>query len=173
MALLTTTARGLLVVGVLWAGAAAAACARSTPASQSTPLPAGDCGQLKEWQLPADLYVNAVGDDTRPSDLLATQSRLNSLATVAELHCRVTGRYPASLEEMRSFSGGRRDAPHCAFRADYAVDAWDRPMRFRVVTGIPVLMSDGPDGVPGTTDDVTLPSAQDRLSRPIDVSTCS
>ncbi|HWO89999.1 MAG TPA: RHS repeat-associated core domain-containing protein [Gemmatimonadales bacterium] len=66
------------------------------------------------------------------------------------------------------------DPSGCRYSEEAAVDAWDRRLAYRLVNGAPVIESAGPDGVPGTADDVSLPHLGERLSDSIDVETeCS
>ena len=37
---------------------------------------------------------------------------------------------------------------------DVPLDAWGNKFRYRIVNGMPVIESSGPDGKPGTSDDI-------------------
>jgi hypothetical protein len=119
--------------------------------------------------MPDGLLIYAVAGDSRSGDVVTTQARLSLLATAAELYCHVLGRYPESLQELRSFSRSRNDPADCRYDDEFILDAWDRTIRYRLVDGVPVIESAGPDGVTGTSDDLSLPRPGEQLSDAIDV----
>ncbi len=81
--------------------------------------------------------------------IASTESRVHSLGVQAATAAKLKGFPPATLEELIA----KMDSPHW-IRDGRFVDAWDRPIRYRVDGKTFELWSCGPDGISGTEDDL-------------------
>lgn len=116
------------------------------------------CGQLRLWAMPIGQVDTAT--DRRSTDTLVTQARLDFVGTGAEYYCQREGKYPSHLHEIFSYANGV--IPHrCAIPPDDTLDAWHHGVRYELREGVPMITSAGPDGRFDTSDDISLPGAND------------
>jgi hypothetical protein len=158
-----------LGASILVLGAALLSCAR-----MNVRLPAGSCGDLSYWSLPATLVLHEHPSDTRTAEELQTQARINLIKRAAEAQCRAqSGQYPASLSALASPPPRVRAAVgRCVADTLLLADAWSQPIEYRVLaSGGLLIRSSGPDLQLGTADDIGLPPPNSALRRAFEVET--
>lgn len=93
-----------------------------------------------------------------PPEQRARES-LHTLRVALELFRHDCGRYPTTQETLYALI--KRPRGLAGWSGPYIkalwLDPWNRPYEFAVINGVLVLRSRGPDGQPGTADDVPAP----------------
>jgi hypothetical protein len=82
-------------------------------------------------------------DRARQTEMRAS---FQTLAQALEAYRIDANRYPDRLADLPDVASGRLSA----------TDAWDSELRYRASGGSYEVLSDGPDGRPGTEDDIAL-----------------
>jgi hypothetical protein len=139
---------------------AAAACGQSFAQREARPTSgAVGCGKLVRWAFPASTLVEQTAEDRRTEDELMTQARIANILVASEAYCVATrGTYPTTFEEI---SAGYANLPdtlrRCELEPSARLDAWERPIFFSRLNGVPVVRSAGADGIFSTRDDIGVP----------------
>ena len=102
-----------------------------------------------------------------------TKGSIDLLALSVERYCYVTGHYPANLAQLRELPKTEWGSDVCAFASGGIRDAWGRPLLYERIQE-PRIISKGPDGILGNTDDLYAATAGTEGTRAIDpVRDCS
>lgn len=94
----------------------------------------------------AEDYAQTVAggmDRARRTEMMAS---FQTLAQALEGYAVDHGSYPDRLADLPDVASGRLPA----------ADPWENPLRYRAAAGGYEILCDGPDGQPGTEDDITL-----------------
>lgn len=117
------------------------------------------CGPLYRWRMPSTTVVERTPEDSRTSDVLATQARLDAVILAAESYCRQHGGvYPENFEQMMTLPPA---IAKCDVGVTDLIDAWGRPIYYSVLAGHIVVASAGSDGLFTTADDIGRPAKSD------------
>ena len=100
-----------------------------------------------------------------------TKARLDVIRLVLEEYCLSQQKpgYPSTLADLLQFSHEKLAGAQCQFREDDFRDYWGRPIYYELRTGLPYLVSAGPDGRFTTPDDIAMPEASDSTAMIVDV----
>lgn len=103
----------------------------------------------------------------RSNPLEHTTSDLATLRTALEMFHKDCGRYPSTRESLEALLRNPRvrgwDGPYIK---TLFPDRWKNSYRYSMVKGEMRLTSDGPDGKPDTSDDITAPAPDMNLIFP-------
>jgi type II secretion system (T2SS) protein G len=117
-----------------------------------------DCGKVGVWLLPEEMLAPPIdsegAEDYVREDM--TAARLNLLARSLEAFCGTRSHYPTDLRELADATS--MDGEPCYFTEEILSDAWGRRMEYRLVMGMPRIVSAGPDGRMGSEDDLSTPN---------------
>jgi len=85
----------------------------------------------------------------------ATKLTLNALSTSIDLYEVDTGIFPPSLSSLLTDDGSTNwKGPYVKVEPK---DAWGMPFTYQLRDGVFNVLSNGPDGRPGTSDDIKIP----------------
>jgi len=100
------------------------------------------------------------------SRLSTVRQQLRVLAIACELFQRDCGRYPTTAEGLKPLL---YDTGEAGWKGPYVnlvrADPWLNDYRYALTNGAPRLASNGPDGLPDTTDDVVAETPEPLLVR--------
>lgn len=118
------------------------------------------CRKTAQWPITHHMeYLSEDPDSTLLGmDVSMTKSRLSLLVEATEVFCQTQGHYPVVLEQLKEAASDGTWPARCAdwMYSDgiYLVDAWERPITYRLSDSVPEFLSAGHDGVFGTEDDL-------------------
>ena len=94
----------------------------------------------------AEDYAKTVAGGMDRARQTEVKASFQTLAQALEGYAVDHGRYPDRLADLPDVASGRLRA----------VDPWENPFRYRAAAGGYEVLCDGPDGQPGTEDDIAL-----------------
>lgn len=126
------------------------------------------CGPLRIWVLPDRQDQEVIGADSGRNQVELTKGRISLVALAAGRYCvEHGGRFPKTTDELVVTSRRAASNKNCRLAAAYLRDAWGNPLLIHWGGGAPTISSPGPDGQPGTADDIALPGSEDHEAQQV------